>query len=1316
MAKVKINALPEGFEVRNGKIVQTMSNGGYTTGDQMRNGSYGLVTNPALMASDGTEMGGLPSMPSIRYSLNPVPRDEANIEAEKGETVLTDLDDDGNFELYDIGGKRHTGGGTPLNLPPQSFIFSDTAKARFNKTQLAELGITSKKKMTPAKATKNFELNPYIGALADPHSDKIKDASAELMLEKNKISLSHIAFMQEERKQFLEGLPLAAHPYLVSQGIDPIEFSMEAEKINKRKAEDAAIAQLPPEQQQKMMMLRQFMEQTEAQQTQQDQEMGMEPPQQQEIESPQGMPPQGMAQGMPPQGMGQQGMPPQDMGQQMGPPPMESPMGKYGGQPCYGYGCGGEYPLRKAQGGFETWAQQHAQSPEFQALLESGQITMETANDYLAQKYEEANDSEIDQGLAGFVMEYMNTPEGSALVDKAFENGLETNEDIMSYIMEQVRPSYRESIKNERSATDMTPITPIPPAQMTGDVAIPDQLASVPYEPYEPNVRREERNNRENENERWKLIKEEQRLLDDEIPQQTGRERRQENRLAREEAEQIINEDGSNFEYGPPLVDITEDRQFGEETVDPDALVADPANVNEVVEDELVDIKNPISPEERQKNLTVGEEGDWVDRIIDYELAHGSARGTGLTISDAFKLPVGATREEARKKIEQEYLPGYEDYPAGLKERVVDFHVNSEDPRGSLMVAAGILTPAEKVSKLYTNGSFDPSKVDALWEKNKSKVEAVYAEPSFIQRFDAEKHRSYKATNDDTGQAYGKTWGPRVDMWNEGFEFDNWTDGQYYTKQTDGTYKLSSEIVKDPVIETTIAEETSDTPNVSPPVVKKNATPDWKKGYNAYKEYWEADERKSFRKGAYGAYKVRAGSKGQTPKSEDDWNKLWLREQKQKRYFNSLPSDQVSGQDWDNTFDKKTGKHYLDQAGVSVKGRKNWRYQQEIANAEKDLEFSSMTDDDIGHTQLMFQGLKDLHDKAEGDPLLMKEFEGSRLFHGGVKDETYKGYKDITKYDGFGGNTWNRQFHDLAPKEVVEEEIDEVIAEKEKVLELNDPVVGARAELPDKDFWLQDILGTANAVSNKQRIKKYYPWAPMLDKPRMTPVFDDPTRRIAAINEQKTIGDQARAMYSGAQSLAAFTGRSAGQAMKGIADTVDRVNRYNVDTANKFEGLNANMDFMTQKLNNATRTKLYDDTMRTEQSYDNAMAQADMAITRQLQNAFTNRANTYNMNTLYDQYNVDPMSGGAIEFTNPRDPYATEPGGQGNREKEYLDFESKMAKLHPNRTTSSFPAFKWIQGEGQPNMGYSPQQQQMMEMMQGSPYGVPNMYNQGYTE
>ena len=130
MAKYKINKLPDGYEIRDGKVVRVMRSGGPITGDQMTDGSYGLITVPS--AAYGTETS-LPAMPAMRYSLAPVPRDEANIEAEKGETVLTDLDQDGIFELYDIGGKRHGGGGTPLSLPPQSFIYSDTPKLKFNK-------------------------------------------------------------------------------------------------------------------------------------------------------------------------------------------------------------------------------------------------------------------------------------------------------------------------------------------------------------------------------------------------------------------------------------------------------------------------------------------------------------------------------------------------------------------------------------------------------------------------------------------------------------------------------------------------------------------------------------------------------------------------------------------------------------------------------------------------------------------------------------------------------------------------------------------------------------------------------------------------------------------------------------------------------------------------------------------------------------------------------------------------------------------------------------------------------------------------------
>jgi len=244
-----------------------------------------------------------------------------------------------------------------------------------------------------------------------------------------------------------------------------------------------------------------------------------------------------------------------------------------------------------------------------------------------------------------------------------------------------------------------------------------------------------------------------------------------------------------------------------------------------------------------------------------------------------------------------------------------------------------------------------------------------------------------------------------------------------------------------------------------------------------------------------------------------------------------------------------------------------------------------------------------------------------------------------------------------------------------------------------------------------QQSYQNYPWAPTLDQPTMEPVFDDPTRRIAAISEQKTISDQARAMYSGPQSLAAFTGKTSGQAMKGIADTVDRVNRYNVDTANKFAMVNANIDLQTQQLNNATRTKLYDDTMLVEQNYDNAMMQADTEIAKQIQNAFTNRANTYNMNTLYDQYNIRAGTGGLAEFTNPRNPWPTDPRGKVDNDQQMYDFVDnwidKYGKDYP------IPSGAWKNMSGDTSFYGRPSATAMMN--QGYT-GTQAPYNAGYQE
>ena len=263
MAKIKINKLPEGFKLVKGKIVEDkiMRDGGMlNTGDQA---DYGLVTTPQEYYSN-TNFNNTDDK-DVRYSLSSVPRDRANIEAEGGETVLTDLTNDGQFGLYNITGPRHSAGGVPMFLPEQSFIYSDTEKMKFTKDELADFGINTKKKMSPAKLSKKYQLNDYYAHLESPFADKIQAVTSELMLKKNMMNLSKVAFGQESKKKFEEGVPLAAHPYLVQQGIDPLEFTAKMEAITREEAQMRMIASLPPEQQEQMMMLQQMMAQVDQQ-------------------------------------------------------------------------------------------------------------------------------------------------------------------------------------------------------------------------------------------------------------------------------------------------------------------------------------------------------------------------------------------------------------------------------------------------------------------------------------------------------------------------------------------------------------------------------------------------------------------------------------------------------------------------------------------------------------------------------------------------------------------------------------------------------------------------------------------------------------------------------------------------------------------------------------------------------------------------------------------------------------------------------------------------------------------------------------------
>lgn len=164
---------------------------------------------------------------SVRDTLQPIPREEANLEAEKGETAV--VNDGSSIPAhFKIGGKRHNQGGTPLNLPENSFVFSDTRGMLIkDPALLTYFGVPTKKNKkayTPAEIAKRFEINEYRKTLEDPNTDNLQRRTAEMMIKKNLLMLGALALAQESLKGFPQGVPVIAMPYLESKGISPEMF------------------------------------------------------------------------------------------------------------------------------------------------------------------------------------------------------------------------------------------------------------------------------------------------------------------------------------------------------------------------------------------------------------------------------------------------------------------------------------------------------------------------------------------------------------------------------------------------------------------------------------------------------------------------------------------------------------------------------------------------------------------------------------------------------------------------------------------------------------------------------------------------------------------------------------------------------------------------------------------------------------------------------------------------------------------------------------------------------------------------------------
>ena len=163
---------------------------------------------------------------NVRRTLKPTSRTQADLEAEKGETIITNLGNDVNTEFYTIGGKPHSQGGTPVSIPDDSFIFSKDKKMKITDKDILELFSMHDKKSgyTPAEISKKFDMNKYIAILNNKLATPLEKETAKLMIKKNNESLGKLAVVQESMKGFNEGIPAVAQTFMGKYNITPEEL------------------------------------------------------------------------------------------------------------------------------------------------------------------------------------------------------------------------------------------------------------------------------------------------------------------------------------------------------------------------------------------------------------------------------------------------------------------------------------------------------------------------------------------------------------------------------------------------------------------------------------------------------------------------------------------------------------------------------------------------------------------------------------------------------------------------------------------------------------------------------------------------------------------------------------------------------------------------------------------------------------------------------------------------------------------------------------------------------------------------------------
>jgi hypothetical protein len=197
------------------------------------------------MAKKRCRIEGLPMAEEGMHVTQGVPRGEANVEAEKGETMITSDDVSNRKEMISIGGEKHSNGGTPLNAPIGSAIFSDKLKIK-DPAILKFFNDNGKKPKTFAQLSKKYNISKLNDERENENNDKITNDSLDKSIQDHTFKLSALFTMQEFHEE--KGAP-SEHSKHFEAFLDRMNisyediFGTEGEQVGEQSGQQMPMAQ-----------------------------------------------------------------------------------------------------------------------------------------------------------------------------------------------------------------------------------------------------------------------------------------------------------------------------------------------------------------------------------------------------------------------------------------------------------------------------------------------------------------------------------------------------------------------------------------------------------------------------------------------------------------------------------------------------------------------------------------------------------------------------------------------------------------------------------------------------------------------------------------------------------------------------------------------------------------------------------------------------------------------------------------------------------------------------------------------------------------